>query len=471
MFDIVAAILAISAFMAFNNWRQGLLLCIAVGFIQDPIRKLASGQPGYFSILVIAVFALVYAAMLNRRVPMRLANLYGGDRRLKNAWYAFMALVVFQSALSFLNFGNPMISVLGLITYFAPITAMLVGCVYVRTPKDMERFFAVYAALAVPFALTVYLSYGYEKQWDVLKEIGAFSGRRLIIYDQDAVLYSYSGLLRVGEYAAWHAAMASIILFIFALQKRSLLIRISAGILIALLIGAILLTGRRKMLVALTIFLGVYTFLLAYFWYGLGKLGPIVIALCIAASAFLFLQSPDNKERLYTGRGATAFADSSGRFGTALDSLAASVEKVGFLGLGTGVTAQGAQHFGAQVKQVKYENLWFAEAGAGKIVVELGIPGVAILAWLLLRLARYIERLFELTPKRYSAMTLWLAALVAILVANAATFFVASQLYGDLFVLLLLGIWTGFLFRIDSMIRYSVWHEHCVEIAKYGHFK
>lgn len=467
MLDIVAAILAISAFIAFKNWRQGLLACIAVGFLQDPIRKLAPSQPGYFSILVIVVFALVCAAILNRRVPMRLASLYGADRRLQNAWYAFMAVVVFQSILSFVNFGNPMISVLGLITYFAPIMAMLVGCVYVRTPRDMERFFAVYAVLAVPFALTVYLSYGYEKQWDVLKEIGAFSGQRLIIFDQGAVLYSYSGLLRVGEFAAWHAAMASIILFIFALQKRSLVVRIAATILIAMLIGAILLTGRRKMLMALTIFLGVYTFLLAYFWYGLGKLGQIVIALCIAASTFLFLQSTDNKERLYAGRGATAFADSGGRFKTALDSLTASVEKAGFLGLGAGVTAQGAQHFGAQAQ---HDNLWFAEAGAGKLVVELGIPGVVIVAWLLLRLAKYIKRLFALTPKRHHTITLWLSALVAMLVANAATFFVASQLYGDLFVLLLLGIWTGFLFKIDRMVRYLVLHEQEVRLAEYGKF-
>lgn len=450
MLNIVVVIAVICAFITFSDWRRGLLACVAVGFIQDPLRKLASGQPGYFSILVIAVFALVCVAMLKCRAPIRMANLYGADRRLQHAWHAFMAVVVFQSMLSFVNFGNPMISVLGLVTYFAPIIAMLVGCVYVRTPKDLERFFAVYAALAVPFVLTVYLSYGYEKQWDVLKEIGAFSGRRLIIFDQGAVLYSYSGLLRVGELAAWHAAMASSILFVFALQKRSLLVRLAAAILIAMLIGAILLTGRRKMLVALTIFLGVYTFLLAYFWYGLGKLGQIVIALCIAVSAFLFLQSTDNKEQLYAGRGATAFVHSGGRFKSALDSLVASVENVGFLGLGTGVTAQGAQHFGAQLR---HDNLWFAEAGAGKIVVELGIPGVIILAWLLLRLAKYIKHLFGLTPKRYYTINTWLSALVAILVANAATFFVASQLYGDLFVLLLLGIWAGFLFKIDRMIR------------------
>src|SRR5690606_11640351 len=27
------------------DWRRGLLLCIAVGFLQDPLRKIVPGQP------------------------------------------------------------------------------------------------------------------------------------------------------------------------------------------------------------------------------------------------------------------------------------------------------------------------------------------------------------------------------------------------------------------------------------------
>jgi hypothetical protein len=49
-----------------------------------------------------------------------------------------------------------------------------------------------------------------------------------------------------------------------------------------------------------------------------------------------------------------------------------------------------------------------------------------------------------------------LSALVSIIAANAATFFVAVQLYGDLFVLMLLGLWTGFLFAAERMVRQSL---------------
>lgn len=455
MLEIVAAVLAIGAVMAFNNWRNGLLACVAVGFIQDPIRKLVSGQPGYLSVLVIVVFALVCAAMLSRRVPMRLVHLYGRDKKLKNAWHAFIALIIIQSIMSFLNFGNPVISMLGLVNYLAPLAAMLVGFAYVRSPRDIERFFGVYAALAVPFALCVYLSSWYENQWDVLKDIGAFSGRRLVIYDQGTIMYSYSGLLRAGEYAAWHAAMSCVILFIFASVKRSFILRVVTGILIVLLIGAIVLTGRRKMVMALTIFLAMYTFLLAYFWYGLRNLAPLIITLCIIGSASLLLQTSDKKEKIYSARGGTVYIHIGERLETALDLFASAYERAGFFGVGAGVTAQGAGHFGVnEDEQVGIRGA--SEAGIGKVTAELGVPGLIVILWLSFRFVKHIKQLFKQTPKRYTRFTVILAALVSILIANAATYFVAVQLYGDLFVLLLLGLWTGFIFAIERMLQQSL---------------
>jgi hypothetical protein len=57
------------------------------------------------------------------------------------------------------------------------------------------------------------------------------------------------------------------------------------------------------------------------------------------------------------------------------------------------------------------------------------------------------------TPKRLHKITMWLSALFSMLVVNGVIFAVASQLYGDLFVLLLLGLWVGFLFSIERMVR------------------
>jgi len=43
--------------IALADWRKGLLACIAVGFVQDPLRKLWPGEPVYLTALVGVVFA------------------------------------------------------------------------------------------------------------------------------------------------------------------------------------------------------------------------------------------------------------------------------------------------------------------------------------------------------------------------------------------------------------------------------
>ena len=45
MVELAIALLVIAVFCAVAEWRLGLLLCLASGILQDPLRKLIPGQP------------------------------------------------------------------------------------------------------------------------------------------------------------------------------------------------------------------------------------------------------------------------------------------------------------------------------------------------------------------------------------------------------------------------------------------
>ena len=39
--------IAVASFIALTDWRKGMLLMILVGVLQDPVRKVMTGTPGW----------------------------------------------------------------------------------------------------------------------------------------------------------------------------------------------------------------------------------------------------------------------------------------------------------------------------------------------------------------------------------------------------------------------------------------
>ena len=54
-----------------------------------------------------------------------------------------------------------------------------------------------------------------------------------------------------------------------------------------------------------------------------------------------------------------------------------------------------------------------------------------------------------------------MAGIASMFIANGATFFVATQVYGDLFVLLILGLLGSFLFALERIAK----RYHAFEVA------
>ena len=356
-----------------------------------------------------------------------------------------MVIVAIQAVHALVRWGNPALPVLGLIFYFGPVVALLLGIAVADKELQIRRFLINYIVIVAPAVLTVYLSPAYSEQWSVLREIGSFVGRELIIYDVGTALASYSGIFRAGEIAAWHAATVAVFTIIVASRDHSLALRVGMGILVILMVGVILLTGRRKMLMALTIFLVIQWAVLAMFRRGGSRLLVTMLVLGIFGSFAFVLLDPASEKGLYLQRGLSVFEEVGDRAATAIDLLLSAIYRSDGIGLGAGVAAQGAQHVGGMASAVGGA----AEAGLGKLVLELGLVGGAVVVWLVMRLGFRLFQNLVLLSVLNDRLLYYSVSFMAFILANLATFLVATQVYGDYFVLTTIGLVAGMLFSVN----------------------
>ena len=448
MTPLAGAITLAIALLALADWRRALLGVIIVGVLQDALRKLTPGAPAFYIVWATAVYLAVIAiAMLSRSLPP-LRSIYLHDHSVRNAWIAFFILIALQMLNALVRTGNPIVPLFGAVFYLGPPVAMLVAVGYFSGERQLRRFLGFYVLIFLPACLTVYLSPSFQDAWPVLRDVGTFTRSQLYIYDVGTILESYSGILRTGEIAAWHAATAAIFLvtlFLTARRRRHWLI---TTILVALMIGVIVLTGRRKMLMALSVFFVVQWALLAWLRKGMGKIAVVIILVGTLSSYSLTLLEPTSEANLYVQRSSTVFGEATGRVGLALDLMKWAFIRSGGLGLGAGTAAQGARYAGVdQSKQAGGSS----EAGLGMIMAELGILGVIVCIWLLIAFCRNILRNLKVLASTEPRLALYQVSFFSFLFANMMTFTVDTQIYSDFFVLVILGTVAGFMVRINNL--------------------
>jgi len=94
---LTIALLGIAGLLTVLDWRKGLLMCIFIGVAQDPLRKLAPGQPTYYVVLVGLLFGLTWLRAAGARVPLGLRSIYGWKRQPKVPFPVFTLLVPAQA--------------------------------------------------------------------------------------------------------------------------------------------------------------------------------------------------------------------------------------------------------------------------------------------------------------------------------------------------------------------------------------
>lgn len=233
---------------------------------------------------------------------------------------------------------------------------------------------------------------------------------------------------------------------------------VSAVVLVIVALG--MLTGRRKFIVQIIIFVSAYGTLLLYFGRNASRLAMIAGLVGLLGYVGLVFSMPDEKEfgpttysssqdlasyELYVARTQSVFGDVPERFTKlGLAPIGWAYQKFGLLGAGLGSGSQGTQHFGLGAQGA-------AEGGLGKIWVELGLPGLVVLAWLGMALAVHLWAVLKSISRQSPRLNRMALGLTSMLIANVATFAVATQVYGDFFVLLMIGSVLGALFAMPIL--------------------
>jgi len=462
MTQITIAMLLVAGLLTMLDWRQGLIMCVLIGIAQDPLRKLAPNQPVFYVLLVGVIFGIAWVRAALVRVPLGPSVIEGWKKSLKLPFSLVAALVAVQTMHSFVRYGSAFMAGIGLLVWLAPIPAVVLAYQYAsrRGLLGIRRWMFIYVVAALLALSGVYLEYiGYE--WRTLGEIG--EGQ--IIYDVGTVLKAYSGFFRASEIAAWHTAAIACFVFMLSVGKKPTLMRIVMALaLIAVLVSLGILTGRRKMLIEIIIFISTYFFLVAWLQRGMARLAMVVLVMGAAGYVLIVgFVAPDlvqhsysksmyveNAQRIegYAARGQSVFADLPARVkALGVEPVVWAVDNFGWFGAGLGTGSQGTN----EIAEANNIQRWAAEGGLGKVAMELGVPGLFVGLWLLVALAKHLQRQLAVLSKISPQHARMAYGLIAFLVANAATFSVATQAYSDLFILLILGWCLGFLLAMPVL--------------------
>ena len=443
IFFILLSVLCLRGLMSdFRGW-WGVIL---IGFTQDPVRKLISGEPVIMSVMVGLVVASIFLRQTVTAPSTLLDSFSKWSSQVNLAIFVFLVLVVFQGLHSLLRYGSVLLTGLGAVFYIAPLVAIVVSYAQFNRFEAVRHFMLVFSMLALIVALSVIYSY-FGGQSQLLGEVG--SG--LIIYDQGTILKAYSGLMRSSEIASWHMGACVCFLVVLVIDRGSLPSFLIVVISVALLVGAIILTGRRKMILQIVVFSCIYFPLLRYYQQRLSSrfFALIVLGLVLFTGLYLAVLPgfQGTQYDLYLARGVSVFGDAGERFTSlGLGSISWAIRDHGIFGGGLGVAAQGAQHLAVGGTGGS------GEGGIGKLVSELGLISLFIVAWMGIAIAKHLHKCMRLVATVVPEKLPFVVGILVFLLSNIPTFTVASQVYGDVFVLVILGFLAGALFAIPKHV-------------------
>jgi len=442
MFE-VHIILFFLLIVSFLDWRKGMFLCILVGFIQDPIRKLTPGHSVYYTTLIVPFIIATLLGLLQYRKDMRINLLYKLYPKVKLIISIFLLIVIAQAMRTLITTQSVITMGIGLVSYIGPLTGVILAFNYALEKGNIQHFLSFYLVIGVIFmAGVLFEAMGYKS---VL--LGSTGGEHLYAFAPFRIIL-LSGLMRAAEISAWHGAMIAMLsVVIFALSPpvwQKYLWLFVAGI--ALL--AVIFTGRRKGIYVFGIF-SIIAIMLALYSYAKSwkKYASFIILGClffiisfqIITWKDQFINFEAYAERMVSKYGDETFID---RFMlTTVNSFKWVILRNGVMGAGAGTGSQGAQHFGG------IRTGGSAEGGIAKVLAELGVPGLVVVVWLFGIVAQYIWKIitYVLHHKMYESLAIGLSA---ILIAYSMDFTIAHQAFGDPFIMLLIGLVIGFTMAI-----------------------
>lgn len=445
LLGLFLALVALFCSVAVFNWRYGLFLSYVIGLLQDPVRKMIEGTPRYLMLCFVPVYLASLVGL--SRTPRALTRVYREAPHLRRGLLALFVVTLFGAFLTLGSYGLAATSLvfLGMVSYFGGVPALSLGFNLTRQISYLRRVLAVVALLSALFSLGGILEY-LDYKWTIL---GTLEHKNWIHhFGRGKQVRMLCGFFRSPESLGWHGALVTMLAFTLLLTARN---RVTAAVWLvpgAWGIVCALISGRRKMLFMVLVFVGV---MVVQFLRQRRRSNAVIVLGCAVVLVLILAQyyvGQLDGASSYVELGETLFAhDASDRFGVSgYETISDTIRQQGFLGYGLGTVSQGMQYLG-----VNRPKTW-QEGGFGKIVGELGIPGLLVCAYV--GLALLLECLWSIRGCARSAeLGIMANCLFAILLANAACFLVAHQLYGDPFVLYLLGIFVGILLSLQRFTQ------------------
>lgn len=442
---LLLAMTVLFSLRAFLGWRTGVLLMIALAAVQDPLRKLVPGTPGWLVLVTAPVF---------------LAAMFTSASRTKHWWKEFrhcypsiahsLKLLAFLSLPSaFLSAtygaGSWMLTIFGAFSYSIIFVAIIGGFHYSRSLGEMRKLLVVYCLVhGVMLSGTLMQYSGLFEGWRVL---GAEAlGYEWIRWGWGYTVDMLAGFYRSSDVMGWHAASVCMLSLVLAWTSRGNKRKLWA-VLSVLATAALLLCGRRKMVYMLPIFLVA----LGWVYWQAGRSGQIVAIIGLiaipAVSVWVLgdqLGETSANLRYYRGEGISD---------TTYDRIEAegfralydTYDQSGFFGEGLGTATPGSHHL-----QVQRPRVW-QESTSSRLLVELGVPGMC---GFLIVIIALVYNMWKVTMTQLRARTpqsTYAAGMFSFFLANAGSLAVSGQILSDPFIAAFLGIMVGLILSVNRL--------------------
>lgn len=437
---IFLAYLALAAAVTVIDWRRGVPLLVLTGVLQDPARKLTPNQPVAMTMSVIVIYVAIMIAS-----QARLQRALGEFTKRFSGIWAALGLTFFFIGLAAVNglitngVGLWRVPMISLFIYLAPLPAVLIGYMYLDREETLYRFLMLYSIVTSAALVGTVLEYiRFDSHvLGMVKQTGDY-----IRYLPGMEVRMLSGFYRGPDIMAWHAATLTCIgiaMVVRAGIQRSALwwsLVASWGCYNAII------SGRRKAVYFIAVFAAVFI------WRYFRQLKTQhVIGFAVAAIAIAFViheVSSHQESSVYTRAALTTQQEVTDRLEGGLFD---TIRQFGYLGAGLGVATQGAYHVADDSATVV---TGWQEGGLGKLAVELGVPGLLAVAFLVWRVFFTMNRIARF-PDLPGTSQLGRAMLFALIVANILNFAASAQAYSDPVLTLLTAFLAGCLFATSKL--------------------
>jgi hypothetical protein len=434
------------------QWKGAILYTILAGFIQDPLRKLSEVDSSYFAAISLIFFLLTFLVLKSSQKRWNLNLICWLNPAIITFLPVFFYLLVLQSLNSFARFSDFRLSIVGILFYIIPLISLWVGFNIACDLKFLRQVIIVYVILCSLTAFTILLNlWGLES--NLFNEVGPG-------IEITGTGTGFSGFWRTSEIAGWHLAAGSCFSFILGMTETKSFQQILYFMLSLGMSFLTITTGRRKSLGLVIIFVSL--FLLYYSFNIKGNkftraimsfLGVAVISMSMYG--LIFSSETQTALEPFLDRSTTlTVEESQDRFQVqGIGAFLRGIQVAGPIGYGLGVGSNAGNTGIGEARQEIRSIGYISEGGAGRLIIELGIIGLAILTYLIIQAIILYFRNFLLSRKLLNFGSDFLVGLTLFALANMVTFVSASQLYSDPFVLIMIGICLGSFLSIPYLYQ------------------